>query len=65
MEKVIKDSYKKRKNLEKLKIKIFSKTLNKNHNLKKKDFYLLQLQPYISKKKYKRKIESKRRMPNE
>ena len=59
MEKVIKDSYKKRKNLEKLKIKIFSKTLNKNHNLKKKDFYLLQLQPYITKKNTKEKLNLK------
>ena len=49
MEKVINESLKKKKDLEKIKTKIFSKTLNIKHNLKKKIFYIFQIQPYISK----------------
>ena len=56
MEKVINESLKKEKDIEKIKIKIFSKTLNKNHNLKIKDFYILQIQPYLCKKHTKEKL---------
>ena len=56
MEKVINESLKKEKDIEKLKIKIFSKTLNINHNLKIKDFYILQIQPYLCKKHTKEKL---------
>ena len=56
MEKVINESLKKEKDIEKIKIKIFSKTLNKNHNLKIRDFYILQIQPYLCKKHTKEKL---------
>ena len=56
MEKIIKESLKKVKDLERLKIKIFSKTLNKNHNLKIKNLYILQIQPYTCQKHTKEKL---------
>ena len=42
MEKVIKESLKKQKDLERLKIRIFSKTLNLKYNLNKKMLNILQ-----------------------
>jgi hypothetical protein len=56
MEKVINESLKKKKDLEKIKTKIFSKTLNIKHNLKKKIFYIFQIQPYISKNHTKERL---------
>lgn len=59
MEKVIKESLQTQKDIEKIKVKIFSKTLNENHNLKLKIFYILQSQPYVSEKKTKEKLNLK------
>ena len=53
------DSLKNGKNILKLKSKIFSKTLNLKHNLNIKDYYILQIQPYLSNKNYKSKIKLK------
>ena len=48
MEKVIKESLKKLKDLERLKIRIFSKTLNLKYNLNKKELLIFHMQPFIS-----------------
>ena len=56
MERIIKEALKKEKDIERLKIKIFSKTLNKKHNLKIKNLYILQIQPYTCTKHTKEKL---------
>ena len=48
MEKVINKSLKKQNDLEKLKIKIFSKTLNSKHNINTKELLIYHIQPFIS-----------------
>ena len=48
MEKVINISLKKQPNLRKLKIKIFSKTLNSQYNLNLKELFIFYVQPFIS-----------------
>ena len=48
MEKVINISLKKQLNLRKLKIKIFSKTLNSQYNLNLKELFIFYVQPFIS-----------------
>ena len=48
MEKVINISLKKHPNLRKLKIKIFSKTLNSQYNLNLKELFIFYVQPFIS-----------------
>ena len=48
MEKVINISLKKQPNLRKLKIKIFSKTLNSKYNLNLKELFIFYVRPFIS-----------------
>ena len=48
MEKVINISLKKQPNLRKLKIKIFSKTLNSQYNLNLKELFIFYVRPFIS-----------------
>ena len=48
MENVINKSLKKQNDLEKLKIKIFSKTLNSKHNINTKELLIYHIQPFIS-----------------
>lgn len=48
MEKVINISLTKQPNFKKLKTKIFSKTLNSRYNLSLKEFFIYQIQPFIS-----------------
>ena len=56
METLIKLALKKEKDIREIKIKTFSRTLNIKHNLKPKNFFILQIRPYFSLKYQKEKL---------
>ena len=56
METLIKLALKKEKDIQEIKIKTFSRTLNIKHNLKPKNFFILQIRPYFSLKYQKEKL---------